>query len=751
MNNNVLRIVCSIALIVSSLASLFSISGVAQASGNLVLNSSFEAQGSGGLTDAADWIEGTNHTLASDNFHTGGWSLHSTFTGTGTNTRTAAPITVNPNTVYTYSGYIWRTNSTGGACLDMADIAGELQLCASTAGSWQFVSGTWNSGSNTSVTLRLVTDGSPTGDIWFDDISLVENTVITDTPLATDTAAGSTNTSVPPTNLVTQTNTSVPATASQVNALLTTGNSILNSGFETQGVSLTDAANWTEGTSHTRDSSKFYTGGWSLRSTFRGTGTSTRTSAPIAVSPNTTYIYSGYIWRTNSTGATCMDMADIVGERQLCTSTAGSWQFLSGTWNSGSNTSVTLRLITDGSPTGDVWFDDISLVASSGITTTPANTNTPVPTLKTPTAGPSAIPTKTQLSSTCTAVTLTKGPTLIFPGNYTQMQVSWQWTTATTFKLQWGTDTTYSLGNASVNAYDTTNRLYKYTISGLTPGVKYYYRVVVGTQCSSGTFYPAPGPSATSVKFFAYGDTRTNGSVHDAIAAKIIAKYTSDPSFQTINLNVGDWVSNDSETAWTNEWFNYPNIRTQDANIADMGVRGNHEGSATYWKRYWPQPYQPGGLYWSFDYGPMHVVMLDQYTAYNAGSTQYNWLKADLAASTKKWKFIVLHEPGWSSGAGHSNNTTVQKDIQPLAVQYGVAIIFGGHNHYYSRATVNGVQHLTVGTGGAPLYAPASGQPYIVKTSQSYGWSQYTISGNTLVATVFNSSGGIIESYTLTR
>jgi len=331
------------------------------------------------------------------------------------------------------------------------------------------------------------------------------------------------------------------------------------------------------------------------------------------------------------------------------------------------------------------------------------------------------------------------------------MQVSWQWSSATTFQMQWGKDTTYSLGNASVTAYDTTNRLYKYTITGLTPGVKYYYRAVAGTQCSGGTFYAAPSSTSTTLKFFAYGDTRTNGSVHDGIASRIIANYTADPALQTLNLNVGDWVSSDSESAWTGEWFNYANIRTQDANIADMGVRGNHEGSATYWKRYWPQPYQSGGLYWSFDYGPIHVAMLDQYTAYNAGSTQYNWLKADLAASNKTWKFIVLHEPGWTSGGGHSNNTTVQNDIQPLATQYGVAILFGGHNHYYARATVNGVQHLTVGSGGAPLYAPASGQPNIVKTSQSYGWSQYAINGNTLTATVYNNSGGIIETYTLTR
>ena len=121
--------------------------------------------------------------------------------------------------------------------------------------------------------------------------------------------------------------------------------------------------------------------------------------------------------------------------------------------------------------------------------------------------------------------------------------------------------------------------------------------------------------------------------------------------------------------------------------------------------------------YWSFDYGPAHFVMLDQYVDYAVGSPQYTWLVNDLAASTKIWKFIVMHEQGWSTGGGHENNTTVQTIIQPLAELYGVSIVFGGHNRYYARAVVNGVQHLTVGGGGAPLYTPDPGQPFIVTAS----------------------------------
>jgi len=384
------------------------------------------------------------------------------------------------------------------------------------------------------------------------------------------------------------------------------------------------------------------------------------------------------------------------------------------------------------------------LVITSGSTNTPAPTNAST---NAPTAAP------TQSSGNCTATILKKGPTLIYTGSNTGMRVFWQWTANSTFQFQWGPGTTYGSGSVNVSAYDTTNHLYKYDVGGLTPGTKYYYRVVTGSQCATGTFYTAPAASATSVKFFSYGDTRTNGSVHNGLAGQINTAYSGDPAFQTLNLNVGDWVSGDSESAWTSEWFatSYTSLRKQDANISDIGVRGNHEGGATYWKRYWPEPFNSGGLYWSFDYGPMHVTMIDQFTSYSAGSAQYNWIKSDLANSTKKWKIVVLHEPGWSAGGGHGNNTTVQKDLQPLFVQYGVAIVFGGHNHYYARASVNGVTHLTVGGGGAPLYSPASGQPNIVKTYKGYSFGEFSISGSTLTAKIISSSGATVDSFTITK
>ena len=288
---------------------------VARADTNGVANPSFETAGAG-VTDAASWTEGTSHTRSSARFHTGGWSLESTFTGTGTSTR-GSVITVSPNSSYVLSGWIYKAATAGAAYLDMSDIPGELNLNAAQTDVWEFVSGTWNSGTTTSVTIRLVTDHTPNGSIWFDDIALE------------------------PANLV------------------------ANGSFETAGASSADAASWTEGSGHARASDRVHSGGWALKSTHTGTGTSTR-SAAVAVTPNTTYTLSGSIWASNSAGNAYIDMFDIPGEVTLPSRQTGAWELMSGTWNSGSRTSVVIRLVTDGNPTAAIWFDDIALSVTTG-------------------------------------------------------------------------------------------------------------------------------------------------------------------------------------------------------------------------------------------------------------------------------------------------------------------------------------------------------------------------------------------------
>ena len=153
-----------------------------------------------------------------------------------------------------------------------------------------------------------------------------------------------------------------------------------------------------------------------------------------------------------------------------------------------------------------------------------------------------AAPTATQ-SSNLTPVALTKGPDLLYSGSNTQMKLFWQWTANTTFRVDWGASTAYGSSSPAISAYDFTNHLYAYTITGLTPATKYNYRVVVGSQYSAGSFMTAPADSATAVNFVCYGDNRDNPSIQNTVAGMVDQLFQSDPSYQTFNLVCGDLVS----------------------------------------------------------------------------------------------------------------------------------------------------------------------------------------------------------------
>ncbi len=340
-----------------------------------------------------------------------------------------------------------------------------------------------------------------------------------------------------------------------------------------------------------------------------------------------------------------------------------------------------------------------------------------------------------------------KAPYLIYNGDNTHMQVLWQLNSTENCTIEWGTDTLYSLGSAQTHEYGSDYQ-HTYTIENLTPATKYYYRVSLNQEVHTGSFRSAPDTNETDIKFFAYGDTRSNPATHNQVAAAMVETYIGDENLQSIIISVGDLVNDgNSESDWDNQFFSpsYSNIQEMLATLPYQSCMGNHEGSGVLFTKYFPYPFVTR-RYWSFDYGPAHFVVLDQYTSYSPGSAQLTWLENDLASTTKPWKFIYLHEPGWSAG-GHSNEIPVQLYIQPLCEQYGIPIVFGGHNHYYARAEVNGVQHITTGGGGAPLYQPDLNYPNIITATMANHFCTIEIEDDHLSFKAIKPDGTVIDSF----
>ena len=341
-----------------------------------------------------------------------------------------------------------------------------------------------------------------------------------------------------------------------------------------------------------------------------------------------------------------------------------------------------------------------------------------------------------------------KAPYLIYTGKSTEMQILWQLNSTASCTLEWGTDTLYSIGSEQTSEYRDDHQ-HTYTITDLTPSMKYYYRVITETEIHKASFMTAPDVNAREMKFIAYGDSRSYPSSHDQIAAAIVATYSDDENFQSLIISTGDIVyDGDYEDDWDNQFFDpsYSHVQTILSSIPYQACMGNHEGSGELFKKYFPYPFV-GDRYWSFDYGIAHFVVIDQYTSYRPGSPQLTWIENDLASTTQPCIFFILHEPGWSSGGGHENNVSVQNYIQPLCEKYQVLIVFAGHNHYYARAEVNGVQHVTTGGGGAPLHDPDPGCQNVVTATKEHHFCKVEIEGDLLTLTAVTPDGKVIDTF----
>jgi hypothetical protein len=166
---------------------------------------------------------------------------------------------------------------------------------------------------------------------------------------------------------------------------------------------------------------------------------------------------------------------------------------------------------------------------------------------------------------------------------------------------------------------------------------------------------------------------------------------------------------------------------------------------------------QAGAAFYSVDVGTWHVVVINSNCAAaggcGAGSPQYRWLQADLAAHPAVCTLAAWHHPRWSSGVNASN--AFMQPIWQLLYTAGADLVLTGHHHHYERFAPldgrgavdasNGMREFVVGTGGADFMglsgriAPGSqirqnttfGVLRLVLHSTSYDWQFLPVAGRT--------------------
>jgi 3',5'-cyclic AMP phosphodiesterase CpdA len=176
----------------------------------------------------------------------------------------------------------------------------------------------------------------------------------------------------------------------------------------------------------------------------------------------------------------------------------------------------------------------------------------------------------------------------------------------------------------------------------------------------------------------------------------------------------GNW---EGENGW------HPRERRQWANDARKAYLPGPD-DLTY-----PQGGSPGQDYYAFTWGNalfivlnvtgytkidhVHTIGIGKPDDWTLGEEQKEWLKKTLAASKEKWKFIMMHHTvggnagddvntRYGRGGGRAAKVGEQAVVHEWMKQYGVQVLFYGHDHVFTDIPVDGIHYICVGSAGAP-------------------------------------------------
>ena len=378
--------------------------------------------------------------------------------------------------------------------------------------------------------------------------------------------------------------------------------------------------------------------------------------------------------------------------------------------------------------------------------------------------------------------TLVRGPYLQQPSNHSMVVV---WATREPGAAQVlynapGSATATASGVSRLVPATQTGLAFDYyqheaTLPGLAASTTYTYQpfnagVATAPQA---TFRTAPATGSGSVTFIAFGDSGTGSPEQQQLAA-LMARDRFDVALHLGDIAYGapDGTGDASYSTFQSYFFD---VYKWLPSAAFAPVEGNHDsrpsnndGQAYLDLFSLPRNGASAAFpdhaerYYSFDYGPVHVVALDTEFAFldpTRQAEQLRWLAADLAATTQPWKIAVLHRAPYSSGGEHGSSLDVRAAFGPIFERYGVDLVLAGHEHDYERTvpirestvlTDRPVVYVVSGGGGAPLY-PASTSTWTAFSASRNEYVKLTADACTVTVSAIAIDGSIFDGTRLSH
>jgi predicted phosphodiesterase len=197
-----------------------------------------------------------------------------------------------------------------------------------------------------------------------------------------------------------------------------------------------------------------------------------------------------------------------------------------------------------------------------------------------------------------------------------------------------------------------------------------------------------------STRFLVLGDTGTGEREQFDVGRKV-DEYRQKVKFE-FGILLGDNLYGAERPQDYKRKFEDPYKAVLDAGVKFYASLGNHDDPN---QRFYKPFNMEGERYYTYTKGPIQFYALD---SNYLDRKQLEWLGKELKSSNSQWKIAYFHHPLYSSGK-HGSEVDLRTMLEPLFTQYGVDVVFAGHEHFYERIKPQkGIYYFTSG-GAAKL------------------------------------------------
>jgi calcineurin-like phosphoesterase family protein len=268
---------------------------------------------------------------------------------------------------------------------------------------------------------------------------------------------------------------------------------------------------------------------------------------------------------------------------------------------------------------------------------------------------------------------------------------------------------------------------------------------------------PAPSQTAppemrfavkdNAVRWAVIGDNGTGQAPEQAVANQM-QRYWTVAHFDFVTMD-GDNIYGGHKASDFHNKFELPYKSLLDEGVKFYACLGNHDDAALE-ENY--KPFSMGGnRYYTFRKGDVQFFVLD---SNYMDPPQLAWLTGQLQSSDAPWKIAYFHHPLYTAAAFHGPDVDLRNQLMPLFQQYGVNVVWSGHEHVYEHLKPQkGINFFLVGNSGElrlnNIRKPNDLDIVGFDTDRTFMLVQ--ISGNQLDYQTISAAGNIVDSGTLTR